>query len=117
MPLVEAGIRSNGNSGAGAAALRTRGHAPNAAVVANAPSNCRRVINGVPSFLEMLNKGSRLSVIAHFLPSVRASAPIVDVWQIPCRLVLFGRFGSAPPPGYSALTGCLPAAERRPARA
>jgi len=56
MPLAEAGTRSNGKSGPGASAFRTRGHAPNAAVVANAPSNCRRVINGVSSFFERLKK-------------------------------------------------------------
>src|SRR6266481_6687052 len=102
IPLVEAGICWKGNSCPDAAALRTRGQAPANAVVANPPSNCRRVINGVPSFRDAGAKDSPANVSARFLPSAGCSASIVDEWQIPCLLLLFGRFGSTPPPGCSA---------------
>src|SRR6266404_2511068 len=117
MPLVEAGIRSKGNSSAGAAALRTRGQAPANAVVANPPSNCRRVINGVPSFRDAVAKDSPANVSARCLPSAGCSASIVDEWQIPCLLLLFALFGSTPPPGCSAPMDFLAAAAQQTAAA
>src|SRR5438477_10042607 len=112
MPLAEAGIRSNGNSWSGAIALRIRGHAPANAVVANPAlanpaSNCRRDIRRISLCFETLTKDSRVKIIAHFLLSARASAPIAGVLQIPYLLLLSALFGSTPPPNYSALTDFL----------